>query len=138
MTNKSFDVWNLEKKKIHYADNPKFYVNKREIWYTKMGQNIGFEEDGKESFLRPVLVLKKVGNLFFTVALTSNGKDNHRFYHKFQGAFFNENNQTYKDRSYVILSQVKIMDKKRFTEKMGKVETTEFESLKQKLKVLLL
>jgi len=103
-----------------------------------MGKNVGFEQDGKKEFKRPVLVIKKVGNLFFTVALTSNGKTNSRFYHKFKTASFNENNQTHKESSYAILSQVKVVDKKRFTEKMGSIKRNEFETIKQKLKALLL
>lgn len=34
---------------------PEFYVNQREIWYTRMGKNIGFEEDG----IRPCLVIQR-------------------------------------------------------------------------------
>lgn len=64
-----------------------------------MGKNVGYEEDGKTDFLRPVLVLKKVGNLFFTVALTSRGKVDSYFYHKLEATNFNENNLTHKDSS---------------------------------------
>jgi hypothetical protein len=61
-------------------------------------------------------VLKKVGNLFFVVALTTKGKINNKFYHKIQTATFNKNNQKHKDEAYCILSQVKAIDKKRFLE----------------------
>jgi len=54
-----FDVWNQDKQFIDQQPLPNFYLNPREIWFTKMGKNVGFEEDGKDSFLRPVLVLKK-------------------------------------------------------------------------------
>jgi hypothetical protein len=43
---------------------------------------------------------------------------NNRFYHKFETAIFNDENTKYEDNSFCILSQVKVMDKKRFTEKM--------------------
>ena len=135
---KLFDLWNTVKKQIHFGEDRKVFMKPREIWFTTMGENIGFEENGKKRFLRPVLVLKKVGNLFFTVALTSQGKDSHRFYHKFDTAVFNEDNQQHKDRSYVILSQVKVMDKKRFTQHIGNISEKEFELVKEKLKALLL
>lgn len=136
---KYFDDWNKEKIKID-KNNIKedFYINQREIWFTKMGRNIGFEENGKTDFLRPVLVLKKVGNLFLTVAMTSKGKDNNIFYYKTRKPFFNQNNQKHKDDSYIILSQIKVMDKKRFTENMGYVGKEEFLKIKEKLKALML
>ena len=79
MPNKIYHLQNKEKIKLNFEKEERgFYINLREIWFVKMGKNIGHEEDGKNKFLRPVLVIKKVGNLFFTVALTSKGKDNHQ------------------------------------------------------------
>jgi len=133
-----FDKWNIEKKEIHQKRDENFYVNIREIWFTKMWINIGFEENWKKNFLRPVLILKKVWNLFFTVALTSQWKDNNYFYYKFKTAEFNEENKKYENSSYCILSQVRIMDKKRFTEKMWYIKNSEFKILKEKLRDFLL
>ena len=133
-----FDIWNEEKKIIHNKAYDNIFVNSKEIWFTKMWINLWFEENGKKEFRRPVLVLKKVWNLFFTVALTSKWKIENKFYHKFKTTIFNKNNQKYKYKSFCILSQVKIMDKKRFTEKMWYVWRNEFEVIKEKLKELLL
>ena len=55
-----FDEWNNDKKVIHKEELPEFFVNEREIWYTKLGINIGNESNGKKEFRRPVLVLRKV------------------------------------------------------------------------------
>lgn len=55
-----FDIWNEEKKLITAKNSDNFYVNKKEIWYVKLGINIGSESNGKKYFRRPVLVLKKV------------------------------------------------------------------------------
>jgi len=134
----NFDKWNNEKKEIHKNNYEDFFVNKRDIYFTKMWLNIGFEENWKKDFLRPVLVLKKVWNLFFTISLTSQWKDNNQFYYKFKTAKFNENNKKYENSSYCILSQVKVMDKKRFTEKMWYLGKEEFDILKEKLKEFLL
>ncbi len=131
-----FDIWNEEKKSINSAPlSKKFYVNHREIWFVKMGKNIGFEENGKDQFLRPVLVLKKVGNLFLTAALTSKGKDEHVFYHKLKNPQLD--NPKYRESSYVLLSQVKVMDKKRFFQNIGGVSIDEFHHIQQKLRTLL-
>ena len=131
-----FDKWNGEKKIIHQKINDEVYVNVREIWYIKMGINIWFEENGKTEFLRPVLVVKKVWNLFFTVALTSQWKDNNYFYYKFQEISLK--NPKYKDSSYAILSQVKTTDKKRFFENAWLISKEDFIEVKKRLKQVLL
>lgn len=68
---KNFDTWNDLKKTIHH-NGSSFYVGEREIWYVHLGINIGFEEDGKGAdFKRPVLVLKKIGNMFSVLPMTT-------------------------------------------------------------------
>ena len=126
------DEWSKEKKFLNLRKDTNFFVNEREIWFTKMWINIGYEENGKSSFHRLVLVMKKIGNLFFTVALTSKWKSQNKFYYKLLGTSFNQRNHKYKDSSFCILSQVKVMDKKRFTEYMWKVWKQEFWEIKKK------
>lgn len=136
MINK-FNKWNEIKQKLNIKEFPEFYVNQREIWYTKMGKNIGFEEDGKKEFLRPVLILKKIGNLFLTIALTSKGKENHYFYHKLINPELYKKHEKYKESSYVILSQIKVMDKRRFTQRIGTCSENDFVEIQKKLKKLI-
>lgn len=139
MDNNSFDTWNTDKKQINGKEiDDTFFINPRELWFVKMGKNIGFEEDGKKEFTRPVLVLKKVGNLFFVVALTTKGKMGSRFYHRFLSVRLIEKHIHNSDTSYAILSQAKVMDKRRFEEKIGYVEEKEFIAIKQKITALLL
>lgn len=133
-----FDDWNKQKKIIHVKELEEFYIKPREIWFVKLGINIWFEENWKKEFRRPVLVIKKVWNLYFTVAMTTKWKSNNKFYHKLNSVVFNERNQKHKDESYIILSQVKVIDKKRFTENIGDLPESEFFEIKEKLKVLLL
>jgi mRNA interferase MazF len=137
MTKKIFDRWNEEKQNLHFASKKISYPHVREIWYTKTGVNIGFEENGKKNFLRPVLILKKVGNLFFIVSLTTKGKDDYYFYHKINTAIFNNQNKKQSHNSYIILSQARVMDIKRFTEKMEFISGKEFIQIKEKLKTVL-
>lgn len=113
-----------------------FFVKERDIWYVQMGQNIGSEENGKQHFLRPVIVIKKVGNLFFTVALTTQGKFNHPFYYHLE--YLSIQMLASGKSSFVILSQVKVMDKKRFVKKIGSVDKKEYIFIQQKLRELLL
>ena len=56
---KDFDSWAEVKKKIH-EKGFNSYFKERDVWWCRLGVNIGDEEDGKgNSFLRPVLVIKK-------------------------------------------------------------------------------
>ena len=143
-TKELYDEWNEIKKDIHFELSEyskkisSFYINEREIWYVRLGVNIWYEENGKKWFLRPVLILKKVWNLFFVVALTSKWKEKNRFYHKLIDTIFNEKNKKYENTSYCILSQVRVIDKKRFTEIMWLVSEEDFFLIKEKLKELLL
>ena len=102
-----------------------------------MGENIGAEQNGKTEFSRPVLVLKKVGSLFFTVALTTKGKPENNFYLKLSDLSMDEDHLKNIGQSWLILSQVRVMDKRRFLEKIGTVGSKEFNSVKLKLTTLL-
>lgn len=126
---KNFYNWNIIKEKSHLRDS-RLLFNEREIWWCRLGVNIGDEEDGKGGlFLRPVLVLRKLNKrIFFGVPLSSVIKENHSYYHKFE---FKGKSQS------VILAQVKLLDAKRFEEKMGAVGKGEFELIKEKCKTLM-
>jgi mRNA-degrading endonuclease toxin of MazEF toxin-antitoxin module len=121
---KNFDEWNNIKKDTDlYEINKNF--SEREIWFIKMGLNVGYEQDGKgEEYLRPVLVLKKFNkNIFLGIPLTKIEKDL-PFYHTFQ--FKGEN-------STAILSQVRLFDTKRLKFRYGKVSDSDFGMIKEKL-----
>lgn len=136
--NRNFDEWNKEKKEINEKDVPLFFVKSRQVWFTKMGENVGAEQNGKKEFSRPVLVIKKVGSLFFTVALTTKGKPQNDFYLKLLDLSLDEDHLNNIGRSWLILSQVRVMDKRRFLEKIGTIGREEFQVIKQKLTTLLL
>ncbi len=134
---KRFDLWNIEKQKLCDVGKLDYLIRQREIWYLKMGQNIGYEENGKYGFRRPVLVVKKVGNMYFTVALTSQGKTDNLFYYKLQNAYFDKKHNYYLGESYVILSQARVLDTRRFINRIGKVDRVEFAEITKRLKTLL-
>lgn len=75
---------------------------------------------------RPVLVLKKVWSLFFIVSMTTKWKDNSKFYYKLDNSYFNK-------ESYIILSQVKMIDKKRFMDYIGRISWEDFDNIKKKV-----
>ncbi len=65
---KQFFDW-TKRKIFHHlnevSEKPVFYREK-EIWWAALGQNIGYEVNGKnESYERPVLILKRYNEAFF-------------------------------------------------------------------------
>lgn len=126
---KDFDRWNKQKKEADALhERPMF--REREVWWCSLGVNVGDEQDGKgQSFTRPVLVLKKFNrNIFMGVPLSTQLKDN-PFYHRI---FFKGIEQS------VLLSQLRILDVKRFRDKMGDLPSQEVEKIKEKLRKLVL
>ena len=131
-----FDEWNEEKKWIHQKNAEKVFISPREIWYVKMGVNIGNETNGKKEFLRPVLVLKRVGNLIFIAPLTTKWKETNFYHHLVTAAYIDP--QYARDVSHIELSQCKSIDRKRFLDKVGTIDSVELWDIKKKLIKLLL
>ena len=141
---KLFDVRNILKSKIHWSYKDKeylqsFYVNQREIRYCHLGINVWYEEDGKwNEFRRPVLILKKIWSLYRVAPMTSVPKDNNRFYHILDNNAIEYHQETAKvEKSWIILSQIKVIDKTRFIYKASEIDKVEFEKVIKKLKILL-
>ena len=125
-----YDEWNELKKDIS-NDSTNLIFKSREIFWIQVGQNIGYETNGKgDKFLRPVLILRKFSkDTFLGIPLTTSKKDD-IFHYKFQ---MGNNGKI----SYATLSQVKLFDAKRLHNKLGKISLDDFEELKTKLKKLI-
>jgi len=121
---KDFDKWNTIKKVIDNAENKKTF-HEREIWFIKIGENVGFEQNGKgEEFLRPVVVYKKFSkNVFLGIPLTRTNKES-KFYSN-----FNFKGQI----STAILSQIRLFDSKRLSYAAGRMSKGDYGKLKEKL-----
>jgi hypothetical protein len=64
---KRFDEWNAVKKTAEINEKIANFRQK-EIFVTNIGENVGFEQNGKgEQFLRPVLIYKKFSSRLFWV-----------------------------------------------------------------------
>ncbi len=125
---KNFEEWGKQKENTEIKEINR-WCQPRDIWWCKLGVNIGYEEDGKgKHFLRPVVVLKNFGiNTALVVALTTSKKEN-RFHFTI--------NSFESEISSVIISQIKLIDTKRLVEKKGKVDKEIFIKLKQAIKDL--
>ncbi len=126
----TYDEWNEVKKEMIEHEN-RFIFKVREIYWLKVGRNIGYEVYGKgDEFLRPVLVFRKFGkDSFLGIPLTSVIKDN-MFHFEFTPI------NSYK-QNCAILSQIKLFSSKRIHDKMGKISPDDFQELKVKLKDLM-
>lgn len=126
---KQFDKWNEVKKQV---DSRKVIVNfkEREIYWTRIGENVGFEQNGKgEEFSRPVLVLKKfTKDMFFGVPLSTTIR---------KGSFFHTFSFVEDKQSSALLLQAKMFDAKRLNKKIGMINKSDFEKLKSDFKELL-
>jgi mRNA interferase MazF len=76
---KDFDRWNRIKKVTDAADEAaRLYFRESEVWWVRLGKNIGYETNGKSrEFTRPVIILKKYNPYsFLALPLTTAPKPN--------------------------------------------------------------
>ena len=125
-----FDEWNVIKQNLHNMLQDEIFVNPRDIQYAKIWINVWYEQDGKKDFKRPVLVIKKLGNLFLVLPMTTKGKENSPWYYKITSIDFGR-------PSFVILSQLRVIDKLRFVEKIWSLDPIEFQKIKNRLQSLI-
>ena len=113
-----YDEWNEIKKQTSIKDR-KLGIKPREIFWVKIGQNLGSEEYGKDKdFTRPVVIVRKLTHdLFVGIPLTSSLKDND-YFHKF----------SYTNNTFSI---------KRVLNKIGMVNKEDFEKIIVKAKSLI-
>lgn len=129
MHTKDFNGWNRVKQGTDKSDHlPTF--QEREIWWCKVGVNVGHEVDGKNRFYnRPILVVKKFNyRLFWGVALSTKMKeDSHYFPIDFKG-----------EKQSVMLTHLRLYDSKRLhSDVIGMLPHKQFEAVKTALSELL-
>ena len=125
---KKHNEWNEIKKELD-TQTKTIIFKERDIFWTSIGENIGYEQNGKgKIFSRPVIVVKRFSrNMFFGVPLSTKVKD---------GNFFFEF-ELLGERSNALIVQGRLFDTKRLENKIGMISKDEFKKLKTKLKELL-
>ncbi len=122
-----FNVWWKLKKKLHFLEWHKNYPKIWEVWYIHIWVNIWNEALWKwDDFKRPVLIIKKLWNMFFCVAMTTKWKENNLFYKRISNSYFDKS-------SYIVKSQLKSIDEKRFIEKIGRLSNKDLFEIKKEL-----
>jgi len=130
---RDYQTWHTKKSEISEIKKSPFF-HEREIWFCYLGANVGFEQDGSEEFLRPVIVFRKFNNeIFWAIPLTKSRKKlnakTESYYYPF--SFLPE------VTSLAILSQIRLIDAKRLSRHIGTIPEENFDELKKKLKALM-
>jgi mRNA interferase MazF len=129
MMEENFDKWNQIKKNVQEDEKNRLF-KQRDIFFINMGQNIGFEQNGKgENFVRPIVILKKITNqMFIGIPLSSQIKDGDWFF-KFE---FNIKDKI--SLNIAILPQIRMFSSKRLLNKIGVMKIEDFKKMKDKIK----
>ena len=127
--NKDFKKWHDKKDNIDKIDKRPFF-HEREIWFCHLGVNVGFEQDGSgDDFQRPVIIIRKFNNEVCWVVPLSKTEKRNKYYSPFN---FDET-----VISVAILSQIRLLDVKRLSRKIGEISENDFSQLINKIKALL-
>jgi mRNA interferase MazF len=118
---KDFPRWSEQKSKLNDV-SVALSFKEREIWFCYLGLNIGHEQDGDaETFLRPVLILKKFPNkTFFAIPLTRTPRFGKEYFTVIDDPGI----------SIALLSQGCVLDARRLVRRINSMSEKEFESLK--------
>ena len=126
-----YDVWNSVKKKTEKSHR-KLGIKPREIFWLKIGKNIGHEEYGKgQEFVRPVIIIRQLtADLFIGVPTTTTKKEDNDYFHNIHY----DNRKKIQIHSVAMLLQFRTFSKKRLLSKIGTVQKNEFDVIVEKLK----
>lgn len=121
-------MWHSKKEGVDEKDVRVFF-HEREIWFCHLGENIGFEQNGKgENFGRPVIVFRKFNKeVFWGVPLTTREKGG-----KFYLSIPSESGELRK----AILSQLRLLDAKRLYQKVGMIDSETHKRLEEAIVAL--
>lgn len=118
---KDFSKWFVLKKVAHETTGTALF-HEREIWWCKLGANVGFEMDGHgKDFERPVVIIKKFNlDTCIVISLTSKPK---------VGKYYFPMGVVQERDAKAVLSQIRLIDRKRLEEKIGTVPKETFKEL---------
>lgn len=125
-----YDEWNEVKKECEKDQKDRFF-KEREIFFIKMGQNIGFEQNGKGvNFTRPIVIMKRISkDMFLGIPLSTTIREG-SFFHTFEFDALHKG----KIQNSAILIQIKLFSSKRLLNKIGTMSKGDFEIMKNKIK----
>lgn len=120
---KKFIEWLGLKGKLDSNDSKPPLVKERDLWWISIGENIGSEINGKSKlFSRPGLILKKLSHNFYLIAPTTSQNRVGSWYSK-----ITHNKQD----TYVCLHQIRTIDYRRLSNRIGQINNSDFENVKK-------
>lgn len=124
---KDYKRWHTEKSHINNSVGTVFF-HEREVWWCALGENVGFEQDGgSEKFTRPVVVLTKFNlDVCLIVPLTGRTKS---------GKYYFPVGKVEGRDATAILSQLRLIDRKRLQLKIETLPQKVFEELTRRVVV---
>lgn len=127
---KSFFEWMSLKEILHFSDEDIPHVNQGEVWWASLGENVGFEINGKSKlFTRPVLIFRKFSNgFYFGIPLTTQKKIGSWFF-------------TYRHRGREItacLHQGRSVDYRRLYSRIGRIDDEDYRKIQEAFEKLYL
>jgi mRNA-degrading endonuclease toxin of MazEF toxin-antitoxin module len=103
------------------AARPPAY-KKGEIWACNVGENIGYENDGKgRDFMRPILIINGINAVTCLAVPLSTTRKRTRYHYEFDG---NTGKQ-----SAALLHQLRVMDTSRLRYKIGKAGSRDLQRM---------
>ena len=120
---KDFAKWGVLKESTNSSAETKLY-HVRQVWWCKLGANIGFEQDGTgEEFERPLLILSAMSqHTCYVAPLTTSLKK-----HKYRIPVGDVDGK----QASALISQIRLIDTKRLVNKIGFLDQTIFDSVKK-------
>ena len=128
-----YDEWN-KAKKLTESKERRIGIKPRELFWVKIGQNIGSEEYGKgANFTRPVIIIRKLTHDLFLGVPTTTSIKNNDYFHNFE---FNNKTKGKVNTTAMIL-QAKVFSTKRLMNRIGMVDKENFKKIQEKIKRLI-
>jgi len=120
---KRFLAWMGLKERLHELKHAPPLVSEQEIWWASVGENVGSEINGKSDlFSRPVLILKKLAHgFYFVVPTTTQAR---------QGSWYVGFRQQERDM-VACLHQARAIDYRRLSSRLGKIDSDDFDKVRE-------
>lgn len=118
------------KEKLHGKHHKPPFVSDGEIWWASIGENVGYEINGKsDRFSRPVIIFKKLARGFYCVIPTTTQQRSGSWFVPFAH---------HKRECTACLQQMRIIDYRRLWSKVGELDDSDFRKVKVGFKNLYL
>ena len=119
---KAFDGWNKVKQLAH-EEQPRLYTV-REVWWCRLGVNVGSEQDGSgREYVRPVVIVRAFGpDICVVIPLTTSIRT-----HPLRIPV----GEVQGKMATALLSQMRVVDTRRLVEKVGFLDRQIFTELRK-------